>query len=197
VDELSALEAAAERLATEIERAVADGHAEAGADAPGTLEEVVRPLANARSVLGWTRTGPPEPVDAPSPGGDGVHATVGEDLWELARRVTRLRLEPGMPPDVQEATAALQDLAGRWAPAEGQDTAAARHEELAALQAAQAAALSPGARPPAGVPPVSGTRAPGASPAGSRSRCCPSGLASSCCRRMRRSPSSVCCCSGW
>jgi CDGSH-type Zn-finger protein/truncated hemoglobin YjbI len=150
VDELSELETAAERLAGWLERVVAGGLDAPGVGAAPALDEVarrlrrsvVRPLGSARSALGGA---PPRAGTAdPSPsGGDGVRAALDSELWELARRVTRLRLRPGTPADVQEATAALQDLACRCAPAAGQDTAITRRAELAAMQGSLPAAIVP------------------------------------------------------
>ena len=54
-----------------------------------------------------------------------------EDLVELARRATRLRLEAGAPPALLEAVAALQDLAVRTS-----EDGAALTVELAGLQSA-------------------------------------------------------------
>jgi len=59
----------------------------------------------------------------------------GERLWELATIATRLRLDPAVPAQLQEATAALQDLACQFAPAEGPRGVAAK---VAALQEMQA-----------------------------------------------------------
>ncbi|MGV9386469.1 CDGSH iron-sulfur domain-containing protein [Nonomuraea sp. NPDC003707] len=53
----------------------------------------------------------------------------GDELWELAKDLTRLSAQPGVPVQVYEAAAALQDLA-----CAGPDSGA-RLEELAALQA--------------------------------------------------------------
>jgi CDGSH-type Zn-finger protein/truncated hemoglobin YjbI len=61
----------------------------------------------------------------------------GEALWDLARRATRLRLAPALPNELQEATAALQDLACRFEPASAEDAApgSARVAELEEIQA--------------------------------------------------------------
>jgi CDGSH-type Zn-finger protein/truncated hemoglobin YjbI len=56
-------------------------------------------------------------------------------LWQLAKEATRMRLRPDLPTEVQEAAAALQDLAVRWAPASGPDTALTRVDELREIQA--------------------------------------------------------------
>jgi len=59
----------------------------------------------------------------------------GERLWELATIATRLRLDPAMPSQFQEATAALQDLACQFAPAEGPRGVAAKVAVLKEMQA--------------------------------------------------------------
>jgi CDGSH-type Zn-finger protein/truncated hemoglobin YjbI len=42
----------------------------------------------------------------------------GEQMWQLATSATTLRVNPGLPTEIQEATAGLQDLACQLAPAE-------------------------------------------------------------------------------
>jgi len=59
----------------------------------------------------------------------------GERLRELAAIATRLRLDPAAPAQLQEATAALQDLACQFAPAEGPRGVAARVAALTEMQA--------------------------------------------------------------
>ena len=59
----------------------------------------------------------------------------GERLWHLAVSATKLRLHPNMPTEIQEAAAALQDLACQFAPADGPRGVAAKVAELQALQA--------------------------------------------------------------
>lgn len=54
----------------------------------------------------------------------------GERLAELAGIATRLRLEPGVPAQLEEAAAALQDLAGQFAPENGIHSAATQVAEL-------------------------------------------------------------------
>src|SRR5262245_30610118 len=65
---------------------------------------------------------------------------LGEDLWQLARQATVLRTQAGVPAEVQEITAALQDLACQFAPAEGANSASARLAELTEIMAT----LAPG-----------------------------------------------------
>ena len=56
-------------------------------------------------------------------------------LWELAREATVLRTEPGASNELLEATAALQDLAYRFALAADPESARSRLAELRAIQA--------------------------------------------------------------
>jgi CDGSH-type Zn-finger protein/truncated hemoglobin YjbI len=97
-------------------------------------KSVLRPLSDALARM--------DPVDdasrashlIPSSGSEGVGADLEGRLWQLARAVTTLRLRPDAPCEVQEATAALHDLATGWAPADGPDTALTRITELRAIQ---------------------------------------------------------------
>lgn len=97
---------------------------------------VVRPLDDA---LTFVRAGASEASTVPAesstatataqsmPAGDASsEGDIGESLWQLAREVTTLRMQPDLPAQVQEATAALQDLACQFAPAEGANNATAR-----------------------------------------------------------------------
>ena len=59
----------------------------------------------------------------------------GERLWQLATLATKLRLNPGIPTEIQEATAALQDLACQFAPSDGPRGVAAKVAELKQMQA--------------------------------------------------------------
>lgn len=59
----------------------------------------------------------------------------GERLFELARSSTKLWQADGVPTEVQEAAATLQDLACGFAPATGRDDGAGRVAALAELQA--------------------------------------------------------------
>jgi CDGSH-type Zn-finger protein len=65
--------------------------------------------------------------------GDGTK--LEELLWQLAKGATRLCLQPGLPGELQEATAALQDLGVRHAPGEGPDAMPARVAELRQITA--------------------------------------------------------------
>jgi CDGSH-type Zn-finger protein/truncated hemoglobin YjbI len=87
--------------------------------APGDplAETVIRPLAEAvaQPEPDVTETGPP-----------------AGRLWELAKDATRLRVRPGAPDGLLEATAALQHLACLFA--EDADSLTARIGELAGIQ---------------------------------------------------------------
>ncbi|HXO06688.1 MAG TPA: CDGSH iron-sulfur domain-containing protein [Solirubrobacteraceae bacterium] len=71
---------------------------------------VIRPLADAA---------PGEP-ERKAQATEEDRGGLGERLAQLARDATTLRLSPGVPAEVQEATAALQDLACRFAPGDSQ-----------------------------------------------------------------------------
>ncbi|MDQ2759811.1 MAG: CDGSH iron-sulfur domain-containing protein [Actinomycetota bacterium] len=87
---------------------------------------------------------PPVDVDAVAVDIGGRAASLDERLWQLARDATRIRLVPGLASEVQEATAALQDLACQVASAEADE----RMAELRAIQAE----LPPGIRSQANGP---------------------------------------------
>jgi CDGSH-type Zn-finger protein/truncated hemoglobin YjbI/ferredoxin len=73
---------------------------------------------------------------APTDPGDGEPArSPRERLWELARETTVLRTDPGASNELLEATAALQDLAYRFALAADPESARSRLSELRAIQA--------------------------------------------------------------
>jgi CDGSH-type Zn-finger protein/truncated hemoglobin YjbI/ferredoxin len=79
---------------------------------------------------------------APTARGDGEPArSPRERLWELARGATVLRTEPGASNELLEATAALQDLAYRFALAADPESAQSRLGELRAIQANLPAAI--------------------------------------------------------
>jgi CDGSH-type Zn-finger protein/truncated hemoglobin YjbI len=110
---------------------------------PRLVNSVLRPLAGALTRQPAAASDPAAglPAGAASPAGlapqpGSAPPAVGEQLWEVAKAATRLRArlgsDGGCPPELAEATAALQDLAGRFAaPAE----AASRRAELWQLQA--------------------------------------------------------------
>jgi CDGSH-type Zn-finger protein/truncated hemoglobin YjbI len=115
------------------------------------LSAVVRPLGEALTRLPVGGTQPPEVCAGPTfadliPGGDITGAGIpgarpvaparrDERLWRMALDATRLALRPGLPTEVLEAAAALQDLASRSTPAEGGPDRAARLAELRTIQA--------------------------------------------------------------
>jgi CDGSH-type Zn-finger protein/truncated hemoglobin YjbI len=85
---------------------------------------VVRPLNLAlggEPESGLLRDPAPKPI-----------SDLSEELWQLARKATELSLATKLPPEVREATAALQDLALRGAPGRAVDAA-----KLAELQRIQ------------------------------------------------------------
>jgi CDGSH-type Zn-finger protein/truncated hemoglobin YjbI len=91
---------------------------------------VIRPLQEALDEV--TSSGQPveDRVGARDPTVDAAAGTVAERAWALAQAVTRLRLEPGVPLQVVEATAALQGLCCTLAP----DDAPRRRAALTELQ---------------------------------------------------------------
>src|SRR5712692_4871932 len=62
-------------------------------------------------------------------------ALIDERLWQCAVAATTLRVTPGLPTEIQEATAALQDLTCQFAPADGPRGVAARVATLKEMQA--------------------------------------------------------------
>jgi CDGSH-type Zn-finger protein/truncated hemoglobin YjbI len=87
---------------------------------------VLRPLAD----IG-PGTDTPASAAAAAPG----DVELSGELWRLALRVSRLRLEPGSPVGCQEAAAALQELALRDTGEDGADGTADRLRELTELYA--------------------------------------------------------------
>jgi CDGSH-type Zn-finger protein/truncated hemoglobin YjbI len=108
------------------------------------MTTVIRPLGEAlaqmpvdSASLPGRRAGAPFGDDGNIP--DLVHQTavwawLDEQLWQLAQASTKLRVTPGLPTEIQEATTALQDLTCQFAPADGPRGAAARIAELKQLQ---------------------------------------------------------------
>src|SRR5262249_29864674 len=117
---------------------------------PRLTDSVLRPLADALARIGGRTQTPPQGAAAarpPQPGGavppqPGVSVppppgiAVADGVWERTRTATELRARLGKagdcPPELAEATAALQGLAGRLVPP-GQ--AEARRADLWQLQA--------------------------------------------------------------
>jgi len=122
--ELAALHAAALRLHDNL----------GGAEAERLMRSVLRPLADATAAdptAADTTAAPATaaPATIPGPGLDGSDAS--PSLTELAREATRLRVRDGGPPQLLEATAALQALACAAAEPDDGDALAG---ELRALQ---------------------------------------------------------------
>jgi hypothetical protein len=59
-----------------------------------------------------------------------LSALSGAPLWGLTQEATRLRLQPRVPSEVREATAALQDLAGRFVKSDVRAGRIARRREI-------------------------------------------------------------------
>jgi CDGSH-type Zn-finger protein/truncated hemoglobin YjbI len=102
---------------------------------PRLTDSVLRPLAGALAEIEGGTAAPPGHAPAAAPPQPGVAAA--DRVWELTRTATELRARlgkaSGCPPELTEATAALQELAGRLVPP-GQ--AESRRAELWQLQAA-------------------------------------------------------------
>jgi CDGSH-type Zn-finger protein/truncated hemoglobin YjbI/ferredoxin len=109
------------------------------------MTTVIRPLGDALTQMPIDSTSLPGRY-AGAPFGDegdipelvhraAVWALLDERLWKLALTATRLRVIAGLPTEIQEATAALQDLTCQFAPTEGPRGVATRVAELKQLQA--------------------------------------------------------------
>ena len=108
------------------------------------MTTVLRPLGDAltqmpvdSAALPGRRAGAPLADDGHIP--ELVHQTavwawLDERLWQLARASTNLRMTPGLPSEIQEATAALQDLTCQFPPTDGPHGVAARIAALKQLQ---------------------------------------------------------------
>ena len=109
---------------------------------PRLTDSVLRPLADGLARIGGRTQTPPQGAAAAGPPQPGVAVppqpgiAVADRVWELTRTATELRARLGKagdcPPELAEATAALQELAGRLVPP-GQ--AEARRADLWQLQA--------------------------------------------------------------
>jgi CDGSH-type Zn-finger protein/truncated hemoglobin YjbI len=109
------------------------------------MTTVIRPLGEAltqmpidSASLSGRHAGPPFGDDGEIP--ELVHQTdvwafLDERLWHLALTATTLRVTPGLPTEIQEATAALQDLTCQFAPADGPHGVEARIAALSQVQA--------------------------------------------------------------
>ncbi|GHP00569.1 hypothetical protein KSF_106160 [Reticulibacter mediterranei] len=109
------------------------------------MTTVIRPLGDALTQMPVDSTSLPGRC-AGAPFGDegdipelahrtAVWAFLDERLWQLALTATTLRVTPGLPTEIQEATAALQDLTCQFAPADGPHGVEARIAELSQVQA--------------------------------------------------------------
>ncbi|GAC1390254.1 MAG: hypothetical protein NVS4B11_05900 [Ktedonobacteraceae bacterium] len=109
------------------------------------MTTVIRPLGEVLTKMPVDRTALPGRTAGPGFGYNrDVHLLphkpsawvfFGERLWQLATVATKLRLNPDIPTEFQEATAALQDLACQFAPSEGPHGVAAKVAELKQMQA--------------------------------------------------------------
>ncbi len=96
-------------LASLLQRAAALQPRLGEAEAARIARSVIRPLAEA--------VGESVPAAAADPAGEASgNEDAAELLWRLTRDATELRAAHGLPAELQEATAALQDLATREAP---------------------------------------------------------------------------------
>ena len=124
------------------ESAVAES-ADSGAHAAAAgwlLRSVIRPLGSTLAATGGLAEAWPTALAAgrPVPSADAI----GTEIFTLAREVTALRALPGAPPEVAEATAALQALACDLAPPEGADCADGRVARFRALQSGPAGGIT-------------------------------------------------------
>lgn len=109
------------------------------------MTSVLRPLAEALTKMPMDPAGMPGVTAGPGFGYNrdvrllahkqSAWAFFGERLWQLAQASTKLRQNPGLPTEIIEATAALQDLACQFAPKEGPRSVEAKVAELRRLEA--------------------------------------------------------------
>jgi CDGSH-type Zn-finger protein len=109
------------------------------------MTTVIRPLAEALTKLPVDRAKLPGLTAGPGfgynrdihllPHKPSAWVFFGERLWQLALAATKLRLNSNMPGEIQEAAAALQDLACQFAPPDGPRGVAAKVAELKQKQA--------------------------------------------------------------
>ncbi|HWE33637.1 MAG TPA: CDGSH iron-sulfur domain-containing protein [Solirubrobacteraceae bacterium] len=95
---------------------------------------VIRPLSDALAEQSLAHRHATQPT-----GSRQRRAATTDGVWELTLEATRLRLLPGLPSQVQEATAALQDLACRVA-SDAQEVSS-RLDQLARIQSELSAAI--------------------------------------------------------
>jgi CDGSH-type Zn-finger protein/truncated hemoglobin YjbI len=110
-----------------------DREVQMGTAANRLTRSVARPLGAALARLG----GDPGALvsDSDEVAGSGALdiITLRELIWKLAHDATKIRLRPGLPTEVQEATAALQDLVVRLAPTEEIEAVKSRVSDLRQL----------------------------------------------------------------
>jgi CDGSH-type Zn-finger protein/truncated hemoglobin YjbI len=129
--------------ASQLERALALAHTD-GKDAESQRLEraarrlkvsVVRPLREALALLSsdsGSSNGPP--AESSPPDEDDASTPLGRRLRQMAKAATVVRAAYRLPTQVQEATAALQDLACQFAAEKGEDDALSIVAELKELQ---------------------------------------------------------------
>jgi CDGSH-type Zn-finger protein/truncated hemoglobin YjbI len=126
---LASLIQRAQDLATDVSSA--DGDQSVG---ERLRRSVIRPLSDALGAGSRANKPANEPIGPPR-----RRAATIDGIWKLTLEATRLRLRPGLPSQVQEATAALQDLACRLA-GDAQE-ASSRLDQLARIQSELSAAI--------------------------------------------------------
>ena len=109
------------------------------------MTTVIRPLAEALTKLPVDRAALPGRTAGPGfgynrdihllPHKPSAWVFFGERLWQLAMAATKLRLNPNTPSEIQEAAAALQDLACQFATPDGPRGVEAKVAELKQMQA--------------------------------------------------------------
>ncbi len=109
------------------------------------MSSVIRPLGEALAKMPADSTTHPGICAGPPFGDRGelpdllhlasAQTVLGERLWNLALEATQLRIQPGLPAEIQEATAALQDLSRQFSSVDGPHGVAARMAELQSIQA--------------------------------------------------------------
>jgi CDGSH-type Zn-finger protein/ferredoxin len=132
------------RRAAQLEHAFALAHTGQKDPASERLERaaarlkasVVRPLNEGLDRLpqDGASSGTPQP-ESKRPSDDDASSTLGERLREMATTATMLPSTSGVPTQIHEATAALQDLACQFASMDGEDRALAVAAEFKELQA--------------------------------------------------------------
>jgi CDGSH-type Zn-finger protein/truncated hemoglobin YjbI len=102
---------------------------------------VLRPLDQVIGAPDGPEAGAPDGSEGGAPANDKTTPANGKTPWELAVFATELCAAHGRPPELLEATAALQDLAAQLAAIEEPDGAEAKLAALRALQAGMDSAV--------------------------------------------------------